>query len=122
MIHNYLTLHILCYTVPAPLVILSIPNDQIVGQSLLLKCDITTVRGVTSKIDIIWSSDGLELMRTNGINISMMTNHSMLYTDMYLISLLSTADEERSYKCTAMITAPSPVMANDTVSLNVTSK
>ena len=119
MIHDY---NILCYTVPAPLVILSIPNDQIVGQALLLKCDITTVRGVTSKTDIIWSSDGLELKRTNGINISMVTNNSMLYTDMYLISLLSTADEERAYECTAVITAQSPIMASDTVSLNVTSK
>ena len=93
-----------------------------VGQSLLLKCDITTVRGVTSKIDIVWSSDGLELMRTNGINISMATNNSMLYTDMYLISLLSTADEERMYECTSVITAQSPIMTTDTISLNITSK
>ena len=93
-----------------------------VGQSLLLKCDITTARGITSRIDIVWSSDGLELQRTDRINMSSMTNNSMLYTDMYVISQLSTADEERTYDCTAVITEQSStVMATDSVALNITS-
>ena len=93
-----------------------------VGQSLLLKCDITTVRGITSRIDIVWSSDGLELKRTDRINMSSMTNYSILYTDMYVISQLSTADEERTYDCTAVITEQSStVMATDSMALNVTS-
>ena len=108
--------------VPAPLVILSAPEVQVVGQSLTLKCDITTVKGITSRVDVIWGSGDLELKRTEGINISSMSANSLLYTDFYLISQLSTAHEDTSYKCTVVITGPSPAMATDDVLLNVTGK
>lgn len=108
--------------VPTPLVILRAPENQIVGQTLTLKCDITTVKGVTSRVDIIWSSGDLELKRTEGINVSSMTTDSLLYMDFYLISQLSTTHEETTYKCTAVITGPSPVLATDNVLLNVTGK
>ena len=108
--------------VPTPLVIISAPENQIVGQSLTLKCDITTVKGITSRVDIVWSNGDLELKRTEGINISSMTTNSLLYTDFYLIPQLSTAHEETTYKCTVVITGPSPVIATDNVVLNVTGK
>jgi len=78
------------------------------------------VRGITSKIDVVWSSDGLELKRTEIITVSLLTNDSVLYTDIYIISQLSTADEDRTYECTAIVDTPSPVMATDGIILNVT--
>jgi len=78
------------------------------------------VRVITSKIDIVWSSDGLELKRTKIITVSLLTNDSVLYTDLYIISQLSTADEDRIYECTAMVAAPSTVIATNDVILNVT--
>jgi len=79
------------------------------------------VRGINSKIDIVWSSDGLELKRIEKITVSLLINDSVLYTDIYTILQLSTADEDRTYECTAIVDTPSPVMATDGVILNVTS-
>ena len=45
---------------------LMVPDIQAVGQSLSLECIVTTVRGLSSSIDIIWTSDGVEIQRTSG--------------------------------------------------------
>ena len=110
------------FAVPAPLVIASAPEDQIVGQSLILRCDIATVRGVTSRVNIIWSSDGSELQRTEGINASLIANNSVLYSDSYFIVQLNTTDEDRTYWCIAVITTLSPILATDKVVLNINGK
>ena len=88
----------------------------------MLKCDITTVRGITGNVSIIWSSDGINIKRTEGININSSTNNSLLYKDSYNIVQLSTADKNRTYDCMAVIATPSPVKTTESVTLNVTSK
>ena len=105
-----------------PLVIVSTLIDQIVGQPLILKCNITAVRGITSRVDITWSSAGLELKRIEGVNMSSITINSALYNDSYEISQLSTADENKTYECGVLVTATLPVMATNNVTLNVTGK
>ena len=93
------------------------PNNQTVGQSLALQCEVTTVRGITSRVDIVWSSDGTELERMNGVSSTIMGN-SLVYTDSYTISQLSTDYKNRVIQCEVMINA-SP-LANDTITLDVT--
>ena len=88
----------------------------------MLKCDITTVRGITSNVNVIWSSDGIDIKRTEGINVNSRTSNSLLYKDSYNIVQLNTADENRTYDCMAVIAAPSPVKTTKSVTLNVTSK
>jgi len=95
------------------------PNTQIVGESLTLECNVTTVRGITSTVDIIWSSDGRELVRMEGVNVSSTTDNSVAYTDSYSISQLSTTDDGREYQCEVVINTSPPVTANDSVILNV---
>ena len=84
---------------------------MIVDQSLTLQCEVTTVRGITSRVDIVWSSNGTELNRTDGISATMMDN-SLVYTDSYNISQFSTDDEERVYWCEAVINS-SPIITNN---------
>ena len=126
---NYVSMYIctLCdgniyISVPAPSVTVHTPKNQIVGQSLTLKCDITTVRGITSNVNLIWSSNGVNIKRTEGINVNSRTSNSLLYKDSYNISQLSTDDENRTYNCMAVIATPSPVKTTESVTLNVTSK
>ena len=95
------------------------PNTQIVGQSLTLQCEVTTMRGITSRVDIVWSSDGTVLRRMNDTTATTMDN-SLVYTDSYTISQLSTTDEGRVIQCEVVINASSSVMANDSITLNVT--
>ena len=106
------------YTVPTPNVSVVAPNTQIVGQPLTLECSVTVARGITSRVDIIWSRDGVVLNRTNHISPTMM-DRLLIYTDAYNISLLSVDNNGTVYQCEVMINTSPPVMANDSVTLDV---
>ena len=80
------------------------------------------MRGITSRVDIIWNSDGTELKRTEGLNDGSIVNDSVIYTDFYTIPQLSTLDEARAITCDVLFNTISPVMATDSVTLNVTGK
>ena len=94
-------------------------NDQIVNQSLTLQCEVTTVRGITSRVDIVWSSGGTELQRMNNVSLTTMGS-SLVYTDSYTISQLSTTDDDRVIQCEVVIIANPPVIANNSIILDVT--
>ena len=97
------------------------PNTQTVGYSLTLQCEVTTVRGITSIVDIVWSIGGTELQRMNNVSSTTM-NDSLVYTDYYIISQLYTTDDGRVIQCEGVINANPPVMANDNIILDVTGK
>jgi len=80
------------------------------------------VRGITSAVDIIWSDDGTELERMAAVNVSFITDNSVVYTDTYNISQLSTTDDGREYQCEVVINTSPPVMTNDSVILDVIGK
>ena len=101
--------------------IVTAPNTQTVGQSLTLQCEVTTVRGITSRVDIVWSSNGTVLRRMNDTTATTMDN-SVVYTDSYTISQLNTTDEGRVIQCEVVINASPSVMANDSTTLDVTGK
>ena len=105
-------------TVPTPAVSVTAPITQTVGQSLTLQCEVTTVRGITSRVDIVWSSGGFELERMNGA-ISTIMNNSLVYTDSYTISQLSTTDESRVIQCEVVINANPLVMVSNNITLDV---
>ena len=95
------------------------PNTQTVGQSLTLQCEVTTVRGITSRVDIVWSSGDL-LRSANGVSSSTVTMDNLLvYTDSYIISQLSTTDDGRMIQCEGVINASPSVMASDVITLDV---
>ena len=109
-----------CITVPIPSVNVNILNIQIVGQPLILQCDVATVKGITSRMDIAWSNNGSKLNDKRGVNINPTIINSI--TDSYIIPQLSTTDENREYQCEVFIDAPLPVVATDSIILNVTGK
>ena len=110
-------------TVPIPYqVYVSAPATQTVGQSLVLRCSVITVRGITSRVDTVWSSDGLDL-ETVEANVSSITNNSVEYTAYYTIVQLNETDDGRVYQCKVVINANPPVMTDDVnVTLKTTSK
>ena len=94
-----------------------------VGQSLTLESTITAVRGITSKVDIVWSSNGVELKRINNTNISLTINDSELYKDTFNIPLLSTSDDGRVFQCEMIITTGSSIaIAASNITLNPAGK
>ena len=96
-------------------------NTQTVGQSLTLQCEVTTVRGITSRVDIVWSSDGTVLRRTNDTTATTMDN-SLVYTDLYSISILNTSDNNRVITCDAVVDVDPTVTGSGDIMLDVTGK
>ena len=98
------------------------PIAQIVGQSLILEANVTTVRGITSKIDIEWSIGNTTLQRTEGVNITSTESDSVVYKDIYNITQVSTFDDGRVYQCKVIINTNFQLMATGDVTLDVTGK
>ena len=103
-------------------VTLNIPDSQYVGQSLMLKCSVTTVRYITNRLDIIWSQDDVELKRTEGVNVSYISNNKAVYVNTYNIFQVSTSDSGMVYNCKVIINLNIPLIAISTGVLNVTGK
>ena len=108
-----------CILVSTPSVSVLTLNTQTVGQSLTLQCEVTTVRGITSRVDIVWSSDGTVLRRINDTTGAAMDN-SLMYTDFYTISQLSTDDDSRVIQCEVVIDISPSVMTDNSITLDVT--
>ena len=107
------------YLVPRPNVSVTALNDtQTVGQSLTLQCEVTAVRGITSGVDIVWSSGDVERQRMNNVPSTMMSS-SLVYTNSYTISQLNTTDEGRVIQCEVVINANPEIRANDNYTLDV---
>ena len=121
-LHHYICIS--CILVPPPSIEIIALNNQTVGQSLTLESTITTVRGITSRVDAIWSSNGVEIERINNTNISLTINDSELYIDTFSIPLLSTSDYGRVFQCEIIITTVSSVIVamNNITLLDVTGK
>ena len=113
--------YLFAYIVPIPNVNMSVTEAQIpvVGQSLTLECSVTTVRGITSRVDIVWSRDGLQVQMIVGANITLLSEKFAVYEALYTIPLLSTTEDGRVYQCEVVINTSPPVMANDNMMLDV---
>jgi len=108
-------------TVPTPSVNAIVPNSLTAGQPLTLQCEVTAVTGITSRVDIVWSNSSTQLQRINNVSSTMMGN-SLVYTNSYTISQLSTTDNGTMIQCEAIINANPSVMASDNVLLDVNGK
>ena len=103
--------------VPTPTVSVTALNSQTVGQSLMLECNVTTVRGVTSNVDITWSRNGAMIRNVTATN-SPSVNDSQVYTDFYTIPRLTTNDDGGVYLCKVFIDSSTPVMAGGSITLD----
>jgi len=105
--------------VPTPSVTVTAPNTQTVGQALTLTCNITTVRGITSGVDVVWIRGNVDLRTVANISATTMRT-SVTYIDYYTISSLSISDDSRGYECRLVVHASPVIAVNDTIRLDVT--
>ena len=119
LIHMH-TLLTFLYVVPSPDIIITAGGNHTVGNELILQCDVSVVRGVTSSVDMMWRDSNLTVLeRTDDITLTLMGN-SQVYTDSYTISQLSTTDNGREIQCEVVINANPPVLLNNSITLNIT--
>ena len=86
------------------------------GDPLILDCTVTAVRGISSSVDITWTTGGRVVRRVNNIKADR-ENDSTIYTDSFEISSLSAIDNGREYQCTVVINASQPVNNSDQITL-----
>ena len=84
----------------------------------MLQCEVTTVRNITSRVDIVWSSDGTVLSRINDTTATTMGD-SLVFIDSYMISMLTTSYNARVYECEVVINANPPTTFSNNIILNV---
>ena len=127
---NYLVMPLIPL-VPVPIVTLSAPSNQTVGQSLTLESSIITVRGIASRVDIVWSTGGpalkrstvdVEFKKITGASPNTTNDNSEIYEVTYDIPLLSTSDDGRVIECEIIIMATPSLAASSNVTLDVTGK
>ena len=88
--------------VPTPELSLDPVNPPTLSEQLILQCQATSIRGITSRLDFMWTridDDGDEVVQiVMGAN---RTNDSLVYTDTYTIPMaLSESDIGTVYFCT----------------------
>ena len=79
----------------------------------------TTVRGITSRVDIVWRNNGSEVNRIEGVNVTSTRPYLVLYKVYHTIPLLSTTDDGRVYQCKVVINTSPPTMATSNITLDV---
>ena len=94
-------------------------DTQIVGQSLILECSGIGVRGVTSSVDIVWTSNGVILNSIIGVSGIPSQDNLPVYSATHVLQL-NTDDEDRTYQCEIIINSDPPAMSSDDITLNVT--
>ena len=108
------------FTVPIPLVQITTGNETLgnltIGDPLTLDCTVTAVRGISSSVDIIWTTGGRVVGRVDNITADI-ENDSAIYTDSFEISSLSAIDNGREYQCTVVINTSQPVNSSDQITL-----
>lgn len=98
-------------------------SNQTVGQTLMLECNLTIARGINRNVDIMWNvSNGTVIKMINNANASSTTSTTLVYIDIYTISILSVNDDDEVYVCAAVINTTSQIMVDDNITLDVTSE
>ena len=87
-----------------------------IGDPLTLDCTVTAVRGISSSVDIVWSTRGREVRRVDNITADI-ENDSAIYTDSFEISSLSAIDNGREYQCAVVINANQPIYSSDQITM-----
>ena len=94
-------------------------NEQIVGQPLMLECAMSTPRGIDSRVDIVWTRDGVEVERINDISSNFSSPEGVVYTNIYTIPLLGTYDDDVVYECEVIINSSPLFRMKDSITLDV---
>ena len=100
--------------VPPPNILVTVLNNQQVGDPLLLECIVTTVRGITSSVDIVWSANDEEVRRASGVSGETVDN-LVMYTSVHNVS---SKPNGNVYSCIVVINGDSLSIATYTIGKN----
>ena len=80
----------------------------------------TTVRGITSRMDMVWRRNGMVVYNKVGVSANFTTKDTLVYTDLYTITQLNTSDDSVIYQCDAVINIHPKIITSRLVILDIT--
>ena len=86
----------------------SIPS---IDQPFVLQCAATIVRGITSTVDIVWTTNNTQVRRVSNVTASSNINSSSIYNDFFIIPSLNLSDIGSVYECEVLINSVLPTTA-----------
>ena len=86
-------------------------NNPTIYQPLTLQCTATIVRGITSTVDIIWTTRDTQVRRVNNVTASSIINSTSVYNDSFTTPPLNIHDIESVYQCEVLINSFVPTTA-----------
>ena len=107
----------LSYTVPSPVVEVTTLNIPTLGQSTTLQCNAFSVRGISSRVDIIWTTGSTTVRRVDGV-IPNITNTSAIYSDLLITQPLRIPDDGRVYQCTVIFNTSPRIVRSRFITLD----
>ena len=107
-------MYVIYSLVPTPNVIVTALNNQQVGDPLLLECNVITVRGITSSVDIVWTTNDEVVRRVDNVSGETVDN-SVVYRTIYNDSEISLREKDSgtTYQCIVEINNSTLVNATD---------
>ena len=94
----------------------NIAGTALIYQPLILQCTATIVRGITSAVDIIWTTDNTQVRRVNNVTASNNINSSSIYNDSFIIPSLNISDIGNLYQCEVLVNSVLPTSAKVNIS------
>ena len=101
----------LLFTDPIIAIEMMATNTPATDQSLTLQCIATIVRGITSTVDIIWTTGDTQVRRINNVTVSGSVNSTSVYSDSFTIPSFDISDIGSVYQCEVLINSPLPTTA-----------
>ena len=95
-------------------------NNLTTGQSMTLNCSIVAVRGITSRVDIVWYGNGVQVRRMDNVTASIINGTAAEYRDSLNISSLTRQHDGRVYSCETIINSEPLLIDNSSITINVT--
>ena len=109
------------FTVPRPVIQVTSVDTVEFGRATTLECNAIAVRGITSRVDIIWTTGFRTVRRVEGITASTV-NNSVVYSDQFITPPLSANDDGRVYQCQVVINADFRINAFGRIVLDFTGR
>ena len=86
-----------------------------INQPLILQCAATIVKGINSRVDIIWTTEDTQFRRVNNVtaisNIDATSINASVYNDSFIIPLLNISNIGNIYQCEVIVNSILPTTA-----------
>ena len=91
-------------------------DTPIIEQTLILQCSATTVRGITDRVDIIWTTGTMEVRKVIDV-LPNDFNSLSIYNDSFIIPSLDINDIGSVYQCKVIVNSFPVVAFKDTFTI-----